>query len=83
MMKIRITTDPNNPDRTLVFNWPEDVIENTIKAFSYDARGYTQGEPTGRYFAPANSPGCIETVTGFGDCGVRNAQRHRAEDLPR
>ncbi|MFB3852737.1 MAG: carboxypeptidase regulatory-like domain-containing protein [Vicinamibacterales bacterium] len=72
MLEIRKTKDPANPYRTLVFNWPADVIENTIKAFSYDAKGYTQGQPTGRYFAPANSPACIETVEGYGDCGVRS-----------
>lgn len=72
MLKIRLTKDPENPYRTLVFNWPDDVIENTIRAFSYDAKGYTQGQPVGRYFAPANSPTCIETVQGYGDCGVRS-----------
>src|SRR5262249_49036146 len=30
------------------------------------------GAPSGRYFAPANSPNCIEAVAGFGDCGVRS-----------
>jgi len=72
MLNMRIVTDPANAVRKLVYNWPDDVIENTIKAYSYDANGYTQGEPTGRYFAPANSPTCIETVSGYGDCGVRS-----------
>jgi hypothetical protein len=70
--KVRLTTDPQNRFRTLVFNLPQDIIDNTVKAFNVDARGYTQGAPSGRYFAPANSPACIETVTGFGDCGVRS-----------
>ena len=30
------------------------------------------GAPTGRYFAPANGPDCIETISGsYGECGVR------------
>jgi hypothetical protein len=53
---------------------PEDVIENTIKAFSVSptsATGYSAlGPPEGRYFAPADGPDCIETISStFGDCG--------------
>jgi hypothetical protein len=70
--QLRKTTDPNNPFRTLVFMLPDDIIQNTYKAFSVNANGYTQGAPTGRYIAPANSPACMETVNGFGDCGVRS-----------
>jgi hypothetical protein len=61
-----------------VWMLPQDVIDNTIKAFSVSATsadGYsTQGAPTGRYFAPANGPDCIEPDAGadFGDCGVRS-----------
>jgi hypothetical protein len=57
---------------------PQDVIDNTIKAFSVSATsatGYsTQGVPTGRYFAPANGPDCIEPDDGsdFGECGTRS-----------
>jgi hypothetical protein len=69
MYKIRMTTDPNNQYRTLVWILPQDVIDNTVKAFSINASGYTAGEPTGRYFAPANGPDCIEIANGFGDCG--------------
>ena len=51
-----------------------------MKAFSVNATGYSAGEPTGRYFAPPNSATCLETaqtsntntLTGFGDCGVRS-----------
>jgi hypothetical protein len=54
---------------------PDDVIENTIKAFNTDPtslNGYAQGPPTGRYFAPADGPDCIETIAGgYGDCGTR------------
>jgi hypothetical protein len=58
---------------------PEDVIENTIKAFSVDPGaldGYSAlGPPSGRYFAPADGPDCYETIAGgYGDCGERNIQ---------
>ena len=78
MLKIRMTTDPTNQYRTLVWMWPQDVIDNTIRAFSLNATGYAAGEPTGRYFAPANGPQCLEIATtsntnwnsGYGDCGA-------------
>ena len=60
-----------------VWMLPEDVIENTIRAFSVSATsstGYgTRGVPSGRYFAPANGPNCIEIDNGadYGDCGTR------------
>jgi hypothetical protein len=55
------------------YTWPEEVILETIKAYSRDINGYTQGAPTGKYFAPANGPDCIETISaGYGDCGVRS-----------
>ncbi len=72
MMNLRFTTDPTNQYRTIIYDLPQDVIDNTIKAFSYDWQGYTKGTPTGRYFAPANGPDCIESTPGYGDCGVRN-----------
>lgn len=56
---------------------PQEVIDNTVKAFSVSATsdsGYGPlGPPNGRYFAPANGPDCIETTPeggGIGDCGV-------------
>jgi hypothetical protein len=70
--QIRKAPDPNNPFATQVYMLPEDIIDNTIKAFSVGPSGYSQGAPTGRYIAPANSPACMETVNGFGDCGVRS-----------
>ena len=54
-----------------VFMLPQDVIDNTVRAFSVTPTGYSdQGAPTGRYFAPANGPDCIEVATGYGDCGI-------------
>ncbi len=48
------------------------MIDNTIKAFNVDVRnvapdlrGYsTRGVPTGAYFAPANSGGCVQVYSG-------------------
>ncbi|HSG02009.1 MAG TPA: hypothetical protein VLA20_12795, partial [Vicinamibacterales bacterium] len=71
MYKVRIDKDKN------VFFLPDDVINNTIKAFATDPTsptGYSAaGPPEGRYFAPAGGPDCIETVAGgYGSCGERD-----------
>jgi hypothetical protein len=56
-----------------VFMLPQDIIDNTVKAFNVSAtsaNGYSaQGPPTGRYLAPADSLDCIETIRGAGNCG--------------
>ena len=62
---------------TEIYSWPQDVIDETIKAFSVSATSPTGygalGPPTGRYFAPANGPNCIETINNdYGQCGVRS-----------
>ena len=54
---------------------PQDVIDNTILAFATSpttASGYAGATPTGRYFAPANGPDCIEidAERTFGECGT-------------
>jgi hypothetical protein len=58
-----------------VFMLPQDVIDNTVKAFSVSATSPTgygpQGPPAGRYLAPANGPDCVE-VDHDGD-GLTNA----------
>jgi hypothetical protein len=63
--KIRI-----DPTTKIVYTLPQDIIDNTIKAFSTSATsatGYSAlGAPTGRYLAPANGPDCIQKVRG--DC---------------
>ena len=61
-----------------VYMLPQDVIDETIKAFSVSATsptGYgSGGAPSGRYFAPANGPDCIEVDNGagYGECGTRS-----------
>jgi hypothetical protein len=49
---------------------PQDIIDNTRRAFSVSATsdtGYGDlGPPTGRYIAPANSANCIQALSG--DC---------------
>jgi hypothetical protein len=55
---------------------PQAIIDESVKAFSVDpgsVTGYsTLGPPSGKYVAPADSFDCIETVRGYGDCGLRN-----------
>ena len=59
-----------------LFILPADILDNTVKAFAVSATsasGYgSRGAPTGRYFAPANGPDCIESAPGYGDCGLRS-----------
>ena len=59
-----------------VFILPDDILQNTVKAFQVSATSATGygalGAPTGRYLAPANGPDCIETSPGYGDCGLRS-----------
>jgi hypothetical protein len=59
-----------------IYMLPQDILENTVRAFSVSATsptGYgSLGAPTGRYLAPANGPDCIETISNdYGDCGLR------------
>ncbi len=59
-----------------MFILPDDILQNTVKAFAVSATSATGygslGPPTGRYIAPANGPNCIETNPGYGDCGLRS-----------
>ncbi len=64
-----------------VYMLPQDIIDNTIKAFdtsATSATGYgTGGAPTGRYLAPASGPDCISLTDpaiyggnfGYDGCG--------------
>lgn len=53
---------------------PQDIIDNTIKAFSVSATsatGYSAlGAPTGRYLAPASNATCLETYAA--QCGTNH-----------
>jgi hypothetical protein len=55
-----------------VFNLPDDIIQNTRRAYNTDPTsptGYPAGEsPTGKYIAPASSPDCIYLFAK--DCGT-------------
>jgi hypothetical protein len=57
-----------------VYMLPQDIIENTIRAFNTSgtsATGYsTRGVPTGRYIAPASNANCIQVYTG--QCAPQN-----------
>lgn len=56
-----------------VYMLPQDIIDNTIAAFSVSptsATGYAGAAPTGRYLAPANSASCLQVVRG--DCAPRS-----------
>ena len=61
--KIRV-----DPVTKIVYTLPQDIIDNTIRAFSTSATSPTGygalGAPTGRYLAPANGPNCIQAVRG-------------------
>jgi hypothetical protein len=56
-----------------VFSFPQDIIDNTRRAFNTDptsATGYGgDGPPTGRYIGPASDPSCIAIYAG--DCGSK------------
>jgi hypothetical protein len=52
----------------IMYILPQDIIDNTIKAFSTSATsatGYgTLGPPSGRYIAPPNNANCIQSYSG-------------------
>jgi hypothetical protein len=75
MFQLRKTPDATGKLR--VYMLPQEVIDETVKAFSVCATSPTGygalGAPSGKYFAPANGPDCIETADDdYGDCGERS-----------
>jgi Carboxypeptidase regulatory-like domain len=56
-----------------VWSFPQDIVDNTRRAFNTDptsATGYgAEGPPTGRYIAPLSSPECLSVYVG--DCAPR------------
>jgi hypothetical protein len=59
-----------------VFTFPQEIIDESFKAFSVSATsptGYgSLGPPSGRYIAPADSFDCIERIRGEGQCGLQS-----------
>jgi hypothetical protein len=56
----------------VVYNLPQDIIDNTVKAFSVSATSATgygsDGAPSGRYIAPGFGPDCISAVDNINEC---------------
>jgi hypothetical protein len=74
--KIRIYKNATT-GTTSVYSMPQDIIDNTRRAYSTDpttATGYSTalGVPTGRYIAPASGNGCIYIYRQ--DCGAKDIQ---------
>lgn len=85
MFKVRTVDNAGGTlPKKRVFMLPQSVIDETVKAFSVSATSATGygalGPPSGKYFAPANGPDCIEvsaddlaaTNDGSGACGTRS-----------
>ena len=49
---------------------PQDIVDNTIKAFNVNASGFANGAPAGRYIAPASNGSCLQSYVG--QCGFSN-----------
>ena len=58
----------------IVYLLPQDILDNTIRAFNASATSATGygslGAPTGRYIAPASSANCIQVYSG--QCAPQN-----------
>ena len=70
--KVQFRNDPTT-GRATVYMLPQDIIDNTIRAFNVSATsatGYGGAPPSGRYLAPANGPDCLQIVRG--DCAPRD-----------
>jgi len=72
LKEVRFVPDPVT-GATQVWNFPQDILDNTRKAYNTDETQktfYAPGtEPTGRYFAPAGGPACNFLFTG--DCDTK------------
>jgi hypothetical protein len=67
---VEIRKDPNH----IVYYLPQDIIDNTIRAFNVTSTGFSLGAPTGRYIAPPNSNGCLQSYVG--QCGFAHLILH-------
>ncbi|MGE0129161.1 MAG: carboxypeptidase regulatory-like domain-containing protein [Blastocatellales bacterium] len=61
-------------ESNFVYYLPQDIVDNTIRAFNVSATSATgygaSGAPAGRYIRPASGPNCIESFGG--ECGTTN-----------
>jgi len=68
----QIRTFRDDQGAITVFSFPQDIIDNTRRAYNTDPTsptGYSgDGAPTGRYIAPEGTPDCIAVYRG--DCGA-------------
>jgi hypothetical protein len=68
----KIRTVRSDTGSITVFNFPQDIVDNTRRAFNTNpgsATGYGgDGPPTGRYIGPASDANCIALYAG--DCGA-------------
>ena len=58
-------------DAKLVWSLPQDIIDNTIRAFSHSSSsitGYSGEAPSGRYMAPGQGPDCISVIDNINEC---------------
>jgi hypothetical protein len=67
---LEIRKDPNR----ITFFLPQDIIDNTIRAFSTSPTGYSGTAPTGRFLAPPGFGNCASRF--MGDCGFSNLVIH-------
>jgi hypothetical protein len=71
LREVRFVPDPVT-GVTTVWNFPQDILDQTRRAYNTDATQatfYAPGtEPTGRYFAPAGGPSC--NFLNVGDCNT-------------
>jgi hypothetical protein len=67
-----IRTVRSDTGSVTVFSFPQDIVDNTRRAFATDPTspsGYgSEGPPTGRYIGPASSRDCVAVYDG--DCGA-------------
>jgi hypothetical protein len=62
-----------NDASKIAYYIPKDILDQSYKAYQYDAGGFTSGAPTGRYAAPAGSAkggNCVQIIAG--DCAPRH-----------
>ena len=68
----KVRTVRSNTGTITVFSFPQDIVDNTRRAFSTDPTSTTgygaEGPPAGRYIGPASTEGCVAIYRG--DCGA-------------